>query len=122
MCSQRVRKNIPAGLRMRIQTLLFCTRGRIIEKLSGGISLDQLLVILRSLGRQLQNPPHYPVRLIRELAQELGIPFSQAQQLGNFLEKENLIYYSCAFEAKNEEQNKTVLEVNSVPGLSPTFA
>jgi predicted ArsR family transcriptional regulator len=86
------------------------------------MSQDQVLEILQSLGRQLQIPPHYPVRLISELADELGISFSQARRLRDFLEKENLIRYNCSFEAENEDQNKTVLEINSSRDFSPAFA
>jgi len=115
MCRQKKKKETLSGLRKRIQTLRLCTRGRIIQKLSGGISPDQLLEILQSLGRQLETPPHYPVR-------ELGISYSQARRLKDFLEKEDLIRYSCSFEAKNEDQNKTILEINSTRDLSLLFA
>lgn len=122
MCRQKKKKEPLSGLRKRIQTLRLCTRGRIIQKLSGGMSQDQLLEILQSLGRQLQTPPHYPVRLVRELADKLGISYSQARRLKDFLEKEDLIRYSCSFEAENEDQNKTVLEINSTRDFSPVFA
>ena len=118
MCRQKPEKDLLASSRKQLETLLFVTRNKIVINITGGVSLDQVLRAIKSLGRQLKNPPHYPMRAVVELAGKLEIPIFRAMRLWNFLEKENLIRYSCIFEA--ESQNKTILEIS--PGLSPAFA
>ena len=85
-------------------------------------TIVQVLNILESLGKRLHSPPHYPMRPIMELAGKLGIPVSQARSILDFLEKENLVRYSCAFEAEDEGQNKTAFTINPIPGFSTVFA
>jgi DNA-binding MarR family transcriptional regulator len=122
MCNQSNEKNLLTNCRKKLQALLFCTQGKMAQKLSGGMPLDQVLKILESLGGQLQTPPHFPMRLVMELADKLEISVPQARRLLNFLEKENLIRYSFTFEAEDENQNKTDLKIIPSPDLSAAFS
>ena len=122
MSKHNTEKDLLACCRKQLEALLVYTRDRMVRKLSGGVGLDQVLETLQSLGGALRTPPHYPMRLVTELAAELGISIPQARQLWNFLVKENLVLYTCTFEAEDEKQNETLLEINPLPELSATFA
>ncbi len=94
------------------------TRDNMVRLLSDGFSLDEVMGVLDSLGPLLKTPPHYPMRVIMELADKLGTSVPQARYLWDYLEKAKLINYSCTFEAQQENHNKTSLEINRAADLS----
>ena len=100
------------NLRNRLNILGLSIQDITVRKLSGGVPQDRVLEVLDSLKTTVQSPPHYPMRLVEKLAGKLEISMSQARRLLDFLKKENLVSYSCKFEAESDSQRETVLEVN----------
>ena len=123
MCKQKIEREVVflRSCKERLEILRFHLQDKTARKLSGNVSLNKVLMVLDSLKEDLLSPPHYPMRLITELAEELKIPIARAKRLMVFLKKENLVSYSCNFEAKNEGHNKTILEINKTPGLCVSF-
>ncbi len=116
--SEKKEKEILTFYRRQLEAMRSRTRDNMVRLLSGGFSVDEVMGIMDSLGPQLKSPPHYPMRVIMELAGKLGTSVPQARVLWDYLEKAKLISYSCAFEAEDENNNKTSLEVNSDADLS----
>jgi hypothetical protein len=108
--------------RRQLEAMRSRTQDNMVRLLSGGFSVDEVMGILDSLGPQLKSPPHYPVRVIMKLAGKLGTSVPQARLLWDYLEKAKLISYSCTFEAEEENQNKTSLEINHTADLSTATA
>ncbi len=114
--SNKKEKEVLTFYRRQLEAMRSRTRDTMVRLLSGGFSVDEVLGTLDSLGPQLKSPPHYPMRVIMELADKLGTSVPQARLLWDYLEKAKLINYSCTFEAKDD--NNTSLEVNRAASLS----
>lgn len=118
--SKKKEKEILTFYRRQLESMRSRTRDNMVRLLSGGFSLDEVMEVMDSLGPQLKTPPHYPMRVIMKLADKLGTSVPQARYLWDYLEKAKLINYSCTFEAQQENQNNTSLEINHAADFSPT--
>ena len=116
--SKKKDKEILTFYRRQLESMRSRTRDNMVRLLSGGSSLDEVMEVMDSLGPELKNPPHYPMRVIMEIADKLGTSVPQARFLWDYLEKAKLINYSCIFEAQQANQNQTSLEVNRAADLS----